>query len=320
MVVGGLARSLVNFRGPLLKNFKSRGHEIVACAPDADSKTRKDLSDMGVRYLHVPISRAGLSPVDDFKTLVGLRRIIKQEKPDKILVYTAKPVIYSHLAARFAGDAQVYGMITGLGYAFGNSFCKQRLVGAAARILYRTALKSSSGIFFQNPDDLVLFRKKKILPGNIPVTLINGSGVDLDYYEPQTLPDEPVFLLISRLLADKGIREYYMAARNIKKKYPQARFLLAGYLDSNPMCISKAELEHWQTEGAIEYLGRLDDVRPAIAKSKVYVLPSYREGTPRTVLEAMAMGRPVVTTDAPGCRETVEKDNAGMLELKNSGI
>jgi glycosyltransferase involved in cell wall biosynthesis len=181
------------------------------------------------------------------------------------------------------------------------------------RGLYRIGLKSASGVFFLNPDDLALFSKLDLIPDRVEKTLLNGIGVDLDWYQPCALPNEPVFLLVARLLADKGLREYQRAAQRLKARYPSARFLLAGDLDSNPMCIRAAEMASWQADGAIEYLGHLDDVRPAFAAARVYVLPSYREGTPRTVLEAMAMGRPIVTTDAPGCRETVVDGVNGFL-------
>jgi glycosyltransferase involved in cell wall biosynthesis len=205
-------------------------------------------------------------------------------------------------------------MIEGLGYAFGTLTWRQWLLGYVVRNLYRVALQSSSGVFYLNPDDLKLFKDLRITPDDINVTLLNGIGVDQDWYLPCDLPAEPVFLLIARLLADKGIREYQHAARRLKARYPRARFLLAGDLDPNPLSIGAAELASWQADGAIEYLGHLDDVRPAFAAARVYVLPSYyREGTPRTVLEAMAMGRPIVTTDAPGCRETVVDGVNGYL-------
>jgi glycosyltransferase involved in cell wall biosynthesis len=306
MVVGGVARSLINFRGPLLKEMIRHGHEVTACAPDAGPKIRRKLNEMGVRYVHIPLARAGLSPAGDLRPLAALAKLIRRVKPDRIMAYTAKPVIYSHLAARMAGNPPVYGMITGLGYGFGKSSFKQRGVGVVIRNLYRMALKSSSGVFFQNPDDHAVFLNERLLSGNVPVTLINGSGVDLEWYIPQPLPAGPVFLFVARLLAEKGVRVYYQAASRLKRQYPQARFQIAGGLDPNPDSIRQDELQHWQVEGIIEYLGRLEDIRPAYVGARIFVLPSYGEGTPRTVLEAMAMGRPVITTDAPGCRETVE--------------
>ncbi len=314
LVIGSFARSLINFRGPLLRNMNERGYEVIACAPDADSNIKRELYETGVSYCHVPLSRTGLSPLQDLKTLKTLRSLFKREKPDKVLAYTVKPVIYSHLAAKGLRGISVYGMITGLGYGFGEGAFKQQIVGKVVRNLYSLALKQSAGVFFQNPDDRDLFKSLGLVPGYVPTMLINGSGVDLDWFKPQPLPDKPVFLLVARLLAEKGIREYYQAACKIKNKYPQSKFMLAGALDANPASIGQKELQRWQAEGVIEYLGRLSDIRSAFADAGIYVLPSYyREGTPRTVLEAMAMGRPVITTDAPGCRETVVNGQNGFL-------
>ena len=311
IVIGGYAPSLLNFRGPLLREMVARGCEVLACAPEMDESVRGGLEALGVRYCEIPLARAGLSPVGDSRTIMALRNLIAREKPDRVLAYTAKPVIYTNLACR--GKVPVFSMITGLGYAFGSLNRRQKVVGTVVRRLYRQALRYSRGVFFQNPDDRALFEARGLLPEKLPVTMINGSGVDLDWYRPAPLPDEPVFLLISRLLADKGIREYYQAARAIKKRWPQARFQLAGWMDPNPMNVQPDELDAWQRSGVIEYLGNLDDVRPAYDACRVYVLPSYREGTPRTVLEAMATGRAVITTDAPGCRETVVDGHNGFL-------
>ncbi|MBK5965874.1 hypothetical protein CCR95_17770 [Thiocystis minor] len=314
IVIGGLARSLLNFRGPLLKTLVEHGHDVIACAPDAPPDVRTGLTELGVRYRHIPLARAGLNPWGDLQTLRALRRLFREERPDCVLAYTAKPVIYACLAARGSGYPPVHAMITGLGYGFGGLSRRQRLIGAIVQGLYWMALRRAAGVLFQNPDDRDLFVASGLVPPTLPVTLINGSGVDLAAYPPCPLPDEPVFLLIARLLVDKGLREYQRAARRLKARYPQARFLLAGELDPNPMSIGAAELAAWQADGTIEYLGELDDVRPAFAAARVYVLPSfYREGTPRTILEAMAMGRPIVTTDAPGCRETVIDGVNGFL-------
>jgi len=305
LVIGGLARSLLNFRGPLLKTLIEHGHEVIACAPDAPPDVRAGLAALGARYRHIPLARAGLNPLADLQTLRALRRLFREEQPDRILAYTAKPVIYSGLAARLSGHPAIYAMITGLGYGFGGLSRRQRLIGRLVQTLYRQALHGTAGVLFQNPDDRDLFVRLRLVPPHVLLTLINGSGVDLTAYAPRPLPETPTFLLIARLLADKGLREYHRAAQRLKARHPHARFLLAGDIDPNPLSIRATELADWQADGAIEYLGHLDDVRPAFAAARIYVLPSYREGTPRTVLEAMAMGRPIVTTDAPGCRETV---------------
>lgn len=313
VIIGGLASSLLNFRGALINTLIKRGHDVIACAPDAPPDVRAGLAALGARYRHIPLARAGLNPLADLRTLRALRILFREEQPERVLAYTAKPVVYACLAAQRSGRPPVHAMITGLGYGFGGLSRRQRLIGTIVQNLYRMALRRAAGVMFQNPDDRDLFVAAGLAPPSLPVTLINGSGVDLAAYPPSPLPDEPVFLLIARLLADKGLREYQRAARRLKARYPQARFLLAGDLDPNPMSIGAAELASWQTDGAIEYLGHLDDVRPAFAAARVYVLPSYREGTPRTVLEAMAMGRPIVTTAAPGCRETVVDGVNGFL-------
>lgn len=313
LVVGGLASSLINFRGPLLKAMVAAGHDVVTSAAPAPPEVIRTLSAWGIAFRPIPLSRAGVSAAADLQTVAALRKLIQQERPDCILAYAAKPVIYTNLASRSVGGVPVYSMITGLGYGFGDSSLRQRMIGKVVQTLYRQALKGSTAVFFQNPDDRAVFQEMGLFPPKLPVTMINGSGVDLDWYAPRSLPATPIFLLIARLLADKGIREYVAAARALKAEFPQARFRIAGDVDPNPLSVSRAEVAQWVSEGVIEYLGALDDVRPAFAEAQIYVLPSYREGTPRTVLEAMAMGRPIITTDAPGCRETVVHGRNGYL-------
>jgi glycosyltransferase involved in cell wall biosynthesis len=240
-------------------------------------------------------------------------------RPDAVLGYTIKPVIYGTIAARLARVPRRFALITGLGYAFtGEATGKRKMIQQMARRLYALALGKAERVFFQNPDDEALFRQLNLVPGRVPSSVVNGSGIDLSQFEPARLPQgKTVFLLIARLLGDKGIREYVAAARAIRKTHPEVVFRLVGAVDDNPNSVHPEEVESWQQDGTIEYLGRLDDVRPAIEGCSVYVLPSYREGTPRTVLEAMAMGRPVITTDAPGCRETVvDGDNGFLVPVK----
>lgn len=314
VVVGGFAESLLNFRGALLRSLVERGHRVIACAPAASAGVVDALTAMGVAYRDVPFNRAGLRPDQDLRALGALVALLREIRPDIFLGYTIKPVIYGLLAARLAGVPRRFAMITGLGYAFVNSGLRGRLVGAVVRRLYRLSLRNADRVFFQNPDDRALFEQLGLVRGTEQAAMINGSGVDVDSFHPEPIPQGPAsFLLIARLLRDKGIGEYVEAARIVRARYPRAVFRLAGWIDDNPAAISERELNAWVAEGVIEYLGRLDDVRPAIAASSVYVLPSYREGTPRTVLEAMAMGRPVVTTDAPGCRETVRDGTNGYL-------
>lgn len=312
VVAGGLAESLVNFRGPLLKTLVERGWRVVAVAPD-DGVTAAKLAAMQVEFAPIPLARAGLNPFADLLTLWHFWRLFRTIKPQVALFYTIKPVIYGSLGAWLARVPRRVSMITGLGYAFMGGAGKRALLLKVVQGLYRTALNRNHKAIFQNPDDLNLFVERGLVRGPEHCQRVYGSGVDLSHYAPVPLPDAPIFLLVGRLLADKGVREYAQAAAAIKRDYPAVRFQLVGWIDSNPSAISQAELDGWINKGTIEFLGRLSDVRPAIAAASIYVLPSYREGTPRSVLEAMAMGRPVVTTDAPGCRETVVEGQNGYL-------
>ena len=314
-VLGSFAESLINFRGPLLQAMVDGGHRVVACAPAAPAAVVDALAAMGVAYRDVPLKRAGMRLDHDLRALCSLVRLFRELRPDIVLTYTIKPVTYGLLAARFSRVPRRFAMITGLGYAFIAAGLRARLIGAAARWLYRWSLNGADRVFFQNPDDRALFEELRLLRRPEQTVMINGSGVDLETFRPTPLPEGPAsFLLIARLLQEKGVREYVEAARQMRAKGVQATFDLVGWLDKgNPAAILEEELRGWVADGVIHYHGQLDDVRPAIARTSVYVLPSYREGTPRTVLEAMAMGRPIITTDAPGCRATVEHGVNGFL-------
>lgn len=314
IVIGSFAESLINFRGHLLKKMAENGHEVLACAPDASPDIQEKLKNLGVAYRNILIDRTGLNPVRDIYTVCRLIFLFREVKPDMVLGYTIKPVIYGSLAGRIAGVPRIFSMITGLGYAFSDGGLKERLVGTVVRFLYKLAMGTNRRVFFQNPDDRNIFIKQKLLRNSEQAALINGSGVDVNFFQPAPFPKRVSFLLIARLIRDKGILEYVKAARIVKGKHPQTGFRLVGWIDECPQGISSADLDSWVKGGTIEYLGRLDDVRSAIADTSVYVLPSYyHEGTPRTVLEAMSMGRPVITTDAPGCRETVIDAKNGFL-------
>jgi len=313
-ILAGFAPSLMNFRGPLLQAMVDAGHEVIACAPEYPDDVVSALAGMGVTCQDIPLKRTGINPVHDMITLASLKRLFEGLRPDCLLSYTAKPVIYGSLAAGLAGVDKVYSMITGLGYAFGDSTVKQRLIGLPVQVLYRSALRRNDAVFFQNPDDQELFLRKGLIANPRQAVLISGSGVDVVHYqEAPPVTDNISFLLIARLIRDKGILEYAEAARRIKRRHPGVVSRIVGPFDSNPSAISRNVVEQWHREGVIEYLGETRDVRPYIASCSVYVLPSYREGTPRSVLEAMAMARPIITTDAPGCRETVVHGRNGYL-------
>ncbi len=314
VILGSYAPSLVTFRGPLMQDMANMGHEVIACAPESPAHVVAALNKMGVVYRKVFIERTGTNPMSDLKTFFSLRELFLELQPDIVLSYTIKPVIYGSLAAEAANVPNIYSMITGAGYVFGNSSSKQKLIKVVTVPMFRAALRTNTKVFFQNPDDRTLFLDMKLVSGDEQCVLINGSGVDVDYYwETPPVTDRIVFLLIARLIREKGIFEYVGAARLIKKKYPDVVFNLLGPFDTNPTAISEEQVREWQDDEIIDYLGETTDVRPFIAESSVYVLPSYREGTPRTVLEAMSMGRPIITTDVPGCRETVIDGKNGYL-------
>lgn len=317
LVLASFAPSLRNFRGALIEALCQRGHEVHAAAPDlcADGQTRTWLEQRGVVCHDVPLARSGLNPVRDLMTLRQLAGLMRRIRPDVFLGYTVKPVVWGLLAARMAKVPSRVALITGLGYAFtGEATGLRRLVRGVALGLYRVALKRATLIFFQNPDDRDEFGRLGLLPTGVPVKLVAGSGVDTAHFTPQPFPPPPLrFLLIARLLGDKGIREYVAAARRLRVAWPKAEFHLVGGADPSPDGIAETEVASWHAAGDLIWHGHLSDVRAAIAQAHVYVLPSYREGTPRTVLEAMAMGRPIVTTDAPGCRQTIIPGENGFL-------
>lgn len=315
LLIAGYSESLTNFRGPLIDALIASGQEVHAAAPELceHPEVAAKLLAKGVRIHSVSMNRTGMNPWHDLQTLLSLYRLMRQIRPDRVLGYTIKPVIYGSLAAWLARVPERYALVTGLGYAFAGESGQRTLLRRIATRLYQVALHFTQRVFFQNPDDRDLFVQRGILSTADKTVVVNGSGIDIKVFSPMPLPAQPAFLLIARLLGDKGVREYVTAARLVHQQFPQCKFRLAGWIDDAPDAIAQAELDSWIQDGVIEFLGRLKDVRPAIADSTVYVLPSYREGTPRTVLEAMAMARAVITTDAPGCRETVVPGVNGLL-------
>ena len=324
LVIGGNVHSLVLFRGDMIQQMVEEGNEVFAMAPATDLEgeaanlltklVAEKLQTLGVPYLPIPLNRTGVNPLKDLHTIGWLSRKMNEIEPDVVLSYTMKPVIYGSIAARMAGVRNVFSMITGLGYVFTGDSFRQRVLAQIVIVLYKLALRFNKKIYFMNPDDLNLFRQLKIVSDGKKTVMINGSGVNVERYSfkpPQT--ETVIFLIIARLLWDKGIGEFVSAARLLKEKYPEVRWQIVGPFDNNPSAIHREDVAKWQEDGLIEYMGATEDVRPYLEKASVYVLPSYREGTPRSVLEAMAMGRPVITTDAPGCRETVIDGVNGFL-------
>ena len=313
VVIGSFARSLITFRGRLLEDLVASGHTVMACAPGASELVYRQLEAMGVEYCDVPLRRVGLNPFQDLAYMLRLLGLLKSWKADLVLAYTAKPSIYGSMAARLSGLPCAV-MITGLGQSFCGGSFKKRIIDSIVRSLYRLALQKSRVVFFQNPDDLDRFRAMNLLADDTRVSVIPGSGIDLEEFCPTPFPAQVTFLLMARIIPAKGIYQFVRAAALLRNKYPTARFRLAGPIGSDKAFIPLNEVEEWHRSGIIEYLGMLEDVKPALSESSVYVLPSfYGEGVPRSVLEAMACGRAIITTDSPGCRETVVDQMNGFL-------
>jgi glycosyltransferase involved in cell wall biosynthesis len=318
VVVGALPSSLLNFRRDLLINLVDLGCDVVTMASGASADEVNSIEELGVKYIDYPVQRNGLNPIADFKTLMVLSSVLKNLKPDIVLAYTIKAVVWGGIATRTGVNTRFYALITGLGFAFQGGSFKRELLSRAVQFLYRAGLSRSSGVIFQNPDNKQLFQEKGIVRSNI-THVVNGSGVNLSYFtrSPVNL-SPPIFLCIARLLGEKGLREYVQAAAIVKKKHPEVVFQILGATDPSPDRIKEDELQRWIDEKNIVYLGCTNDVRPYLRQSSVFVLPSYHEGMPRTVLEAMAVGRPIITTNVPGCRETTINLVNGFLVEKQS--
>lgn len=301
---------LYNFRKNTISSMIDSGYDVIAIAPQ-DEYSQK-LVKLGCRFINIDIDKGGTNPINDLKTLFSFYSIFKKEKPEVVLNFTPKNNIYSTICASLF-KISVINNIAGLGILFINESTSSKI----ARTLYKYSQKKASKIFFQNEDDRALFLKNNLAPIHLTDRL-PGSGVDLTRFSPQLSTDDGkvVFLLVARMLFDKGIGYYVDAARVMKAKYGEkVEFRLLGFLDvDNPSAVSKIQMNEWVEEGIINYLGTSDSVELEIAKVDCMVLPSYyREGVPKSLLEAGAMAKPIITTDNVGCRETVKDGVNGFL-------
>ena len=314
LIIAGYASSLYNFRGPLIKELLKQ-HDVVATAPFDSDDVSRNIEALGIEFYPNTFDRTGMNPLKDLKSRKELQNLIKEISPDIALAYTIKPVVYGLRAAQKAGVHQTYALITGLGSGFDNNTPKQKTLSKIVKKLYDHALKKATGVIFQNPDDKDFFIKNSIIDKQKRALIVNGSGVDLKHYTGADQSERHLtFLLVARMVREKGVELFVNVARVIKREHPNINFELLGWVDENPNSLSQSQLESWQEEGIITYHGSTADVRPYVQKASVFVLPTfYREGTPRTILEAMAMKKAIITTDTPGCRETVVDGLNGFL-------
>lgn len=317
LVLSSHTPSLFWFRLDLIHAFQNVGAEVIAVGPDFSKKWINAFNKEGIEYRCVPVSRNGLNVFADVKTYKAIRKLIKEVQPDKIFTYQAKTIVYGALAAKTSGRSEVYPLVAGLGSIFrGNGF-KNKVVKVILSIQYKLAFKYSKKVIFQNNDDRAELVNLGLL-NQEKTCIIHGSGVNIVSFTPKIFPEQKAILFIGRLIGDKGVREYLSLSKRLKEKRKDLRCLLVGPFDTNPSALTSAELQPYIDKGIVEYFGEQKDIKPYIMQCTVYVLPSYHEGTPKTVLEAMAMGRPVVTTDAPGCRDTViDGVNGYLVPIKN---
>jgi glycosyltransferase involved in cell wall biosynthesis len=317
LLVSNTSFFLHNFLIGLMNRLKNESLDVVVVAPLDAFSERLEKKGFPVIPL-TQLNRKGSNPLEDLRLMLELRRIYAREKPDLVLHFTIKLNVYGSIAARLAGTKSIC-TVTGLGWLFTDKSLKAALGGLGYKMLYRIALSFSGHVVFLNHDDRTFFLSNRLVKdGNCSV--IPGSGVNTGIFYPGFCrehgsdPAVPSFLLIGRMLWDKGVREFADAASIVKKTQPTAQFLLLGPMDQeNRSAIPEAVIADWESKGIVQYLGRTDDVRPFICGTDAVVLPSYREGVPSSLLEAMAMGKPVITTDAPGCREVVEDGKTGFI-------
>jgi glycosyltransferase involved in cell wall biosynthesis len=307
---------LYNFRLSLAEALNDAGHDVLLVSPPGQYGPM--LESLGFRWQSIPMERRSLNPLREFSLLMHLRQLLHSEKPDIVHGFTIKSAVYGSLAARAAGIQRRVNAVAGMGYVFISNDLKARLLRPVVRALMRLALGGRcSRLVLQNHDDVALFKSARVVDPSV-IRLIHGSGVDCSMFVPvssdRSRCDEFRVLLASRLLWDKGIREYAEAARSLGKRDRPLRFLLAGDPDpGNPAAVPDAQLAEWQSEGIIACLGHVDDMAKLYASVDLVVLPSYREGLPKSLIEAAACGLPLVTTDVPGCREVVTNEVNGLI-------
>ena len=318
LVVAPKTSNLINFRGDLMKDIIKNGYEVVAVIPEKESEEYFKNNKIKLRFIE--LDKNSFSLLKTYSYYKKLIKIMKEEKPDKVFSYTIKPVIFGSLAASKAKVKEIYSMVCGLGYLFSVNTLKVKLIRTLCGLGYKWSLSKNNKVIFQNKDDIEEFTKRGYIRKD-KCELVNGSGVNLEKFAKNNIPQDKVsFIMVSRVLKEKGVLEYFEAAKVVKEKYPEAKFVYIGAIDKNVNALSLDTLKPYIDNKIIEYIPESENVEKYLAESSVFVLPSYyREGIPRSIIEGTAMGRPIITTNLPGCKETVQVGvNGFFVEPKNA--
>lgn len=312
LVISPKNKTVFNFRGDLIRDMIANGNEVIVTGPNRDYVD--DIMALGVsEVVEISLVKDNTSVKGDLTYWKALKRVIKEKQPDIVFSYTIKPVIYGSLAAKSNRVPQICAMVTGLGRVYASGGMKAKAIRLITNFLYKRAFAACDTVIFQNKDDIQELVSQHYLPEE-KTALVNGSGVNMDRFARTELPEHPVFLMVSRIIREKGVMEYCEAARAVKVEHPEARFILLGGFDSSIGALQKEDIQPYVDDGSIEFPGEVKDPVAYYQQSSVFVLPSYyREGLPRTILEAMSCGRATITTDWPGCREPIVDGENGYL-------
>lgn len=312
LVVSPKNKTVFNFRGDLIKDMIAKGNEVYVTGPNKDFV--EDIMALGVKeFIEVPLIKDNTSISGDLAYLKELKAVMKKIQPELVFEYTIKPVIYGSIAAKSCGVKRICPMVTGLGRVYASESLKTKAVRMVTKILYQTAFRGCDKVIFQNPDDVREFVDGHYLPASKCV-VVNGSGVNMERFYRSDIPEKPVFLMVSRIIKEKGVLDFAQAARIVKQKVPEARFIVLGGYDNSIGALKPEDIQEYIEDGSIELPGEVKDPVSFYGQASVFVLPSYyREGLPRTILEGMSCGRPIITTDWTGCREPIEDGVNGYL-------
>lgn len=318
LVVSPKNKTVFNFRGDLIKDMIAKGNDVYVTGPNREFV--EDIMHLGVKeFIEVPLVKDNTSITGDILYMKKLKSVMKRIQPELVFEYTIKPVIYGSIAARFCGIKKIYPMVTGLGRVYASESLKSKVVRRVTKILYKMAFRGCNKVIFQNPDDVQQFVEEHYLPADKCV-VVNGSGVNMERFYRSDIPKKPVFLMVSRIIKEKGVLEFAEAARKVKKNVPEARFIVLGGYDNSIGALKEEDIREFIEDGSIELPGEVKNPVSFYGQASVFVLPSYyREGLPRTILEGMSCGRPIITTDWTGCREPIEDGiNGYLVPIKDS--